>query len=151
MTRPSATLANVNVFAGDIAALSHFYKDLFGFAEILSRRTEIYRVLVAGEIELGFNSYAAYDLLELADRRASTVRPTTVYCTFDLSQEASLEEVVSRAVALGAKVVKQIYRTHYNSEQAVLEDPEMNIFRVNQKPSVLPGAHGSLLPVASPP
>jgi catechol-2,3-dioxygenase len=55
MTTAIAGLENVNLFAKDIDALSRFYGEGFGFSEISARTTDIYRLVVAGTVELGFN------------------------------------------------------------------------------------------------
>lgn len=129
-------LAYVNLFARDFVGLAHFYKDLFGFPEIVAHRSPIYRCLDAGGIELGFNADAAYDLLALADRRSPDSdwpMPVGCYFTVEVDSEATVEALASQCVALGGRICKAPYVTYYNSRQAVLADPEGNIFRVNHR------------------
>lgn len=131
---PRVRLAYVNLFARDIEALSGFYVSLFGFSEIVGHRSPIYRCLEAGGIELGFNAGKAYELLELTRRRPeSQPAPVTAYFTFEAPSAAAVDALVARAQELGASVVKPAYTTYYNAHQAVLADPEGNVFRVNHR------------------
>ncbi|PYD84206.1 glyoxalase, partial [Pseudomonas syringae pv. pisi] len=41
------------------------------------------------------------------------------------------DRLVPVAVAQGAKLIKEPYLTYYNWYQAVLLDPEHNVFRIN--------------------
>ena len=128
-------LAYVNVFARDIEALATFYGALFGFREIEGHRSPIYRCLDANGIELGFNASKAFELLALDERRPrdGEAAPTTVYFTVELGSPDAVANTVNRAALLGAKVVKPPYETYYNAVQALLEDPEGNVFRVNHR------------------
>ena len=131
-------LAYANLFARDIKALSAFYADLFGFDELPEHRSPIYRCLDAGGMELGFNDWKAYELLALADRQPpadapDAMVPTTVYLTFEVGSQAEVDVRTARALALGGQLVKPGYITYYNSWQAVLTDPEGNVFRLNHR------------------
>jgi predicted enzyme related to lactoylglutathione lyase len=135
---PSAAfprLAYINVFARDIEALSGFYAALFGFREIEGHRSPIYRCLDANGIELGFNATKAFELLALDARRFrdDAPAPVSVYFTVELGSRAAVETAALRAERLGGRVVKAPYQTYYNAVQAVLEDPEGNVFRVNHR------------------
>ena len=135
MSTPSRVrLAYVNLFARDIERVSAFYKTLFGFAEIVGHRSPIYRCLDAGGIELGFNAGKAYELLELSRRQpVAAESPVTAYFTFEASSVAQVDELVLRAIELGGSVIKAAYKTYYNAHQAVLADPEANVFRINHR------------------
>jgi predicted enzyme related to lactoylglutathione lyase len=124
-----ATLSYVNVFAQDIEALSGFYRDLFGFTEIASIRSPIFVGLDTGKSCLGFNAQDAYGLLNLADQ----ANPTGVkfLLNIDVDSVAEVDRLVPVAAAQGATVVKPPYRTYYDWYQAVLLDPEKNVFRIN--------------------
>ena len=129
-------IAYVNLFARDIVSLAAFYADLFGFPEITASRSPIYRCLDAGGIELGFNAGDAYDLLSLADRRplyGGMPSPLGCYFTLEVQSEAAVDELAARCAALGGRICKPPYVTYYNSRQAVLADPEDNIFRINYR------------------
>ena len=143
MSSPKVRLAYVNLFARDIERLSAFYMALFGFEEIVAHRSPIYRCLDAGGIELGFNAGKAYELLELSRRRPRDDEPpVTAYFTFEAASVADVDALVARAVELGGSVVKSPFTTYYNAHQAVLADPECNVFRINHR-------MGARVPVAA--
>lgn len=143
MALPKVRLAYVNLFARDIERLSLFYIALFGFEEIVGHRSPIYRCVDAGGIELGFNAGKAYDLLELGARRPrDDAAPVTAYFTFEAGSVAEVDALVPRVVELGGSVVKPPYTTYYNAHQAVLADPEGNVFRINHR-------MGARVPVAA--
>jgi predicted enzyme related to lactoylglutathione lyase len=132
----TARLAYVNLFARDIVALSAFYADLFGFNEIVAHRSPIYRCLDAQGAELGFNAAEAYALLNLETRRppaVSTPLPLGAYFTIEMDAADAVDRVAERCLTLGGTVLKAPYLTYYNARQAVLADPEENVFRVNHR------------------
>ena len=124
-----ATLSYVNVFARDIVALSQFYMDVFGFTEIEKIRSPIFRGLDTGRSSLGFNAQDAYGLLKLDE--FSQVSGIKFLLNIDVASAAEVDELTPKAVSLGAKLVKPPYKTYYNWYQAVLLDPEGNVFRIN--------------------
>jgi uncharacterized glyoxalase superfamily protein PhnB len=126
-----ATLSYVNVFARDIVALSGFYQDVFGFAEIEAIRSPIFRGLDTGQSSLGFNALDAYELLGLADR--ADARGVKFLLNFDVESAEAVDRLVPVARAKGATLVKPPYKTYYNWYQAVLLDPEDNVFRINHR------------------
>lgn len=125
-----AVLSYVNVFAQDIEALSSFYRDLFGFEEIPEIRSPIFVGLRTGHSCLGFNAQEAYGLLELSDY----AEPTGVKFLLNIDVEAreDVERLAPIAVAHGASLIKAPYETYYHWYQAVLLDPEGNVFRINK-------------------
>jgi predicted enzyme related to lactoylglutathione lyase len=129
----AVSLANVNLFAKDIDRLLFFYAALFGFAEIEERRTPIFRSLNAEGVELGFNASAAYELLGLVGREAQDTPAVGAFFTIQMPRKDQIEEAAIRAVALGGNVIKGPFQTYYNAWQAVLADPEGNVFRVSHK------------------
>jgi predicted lactoylglutathione lyase len=124
-----AHLSYVNIFAKDIVALSSFYANLFGFKEIEAIRSPIFRGLDTGRSALGFNAHDAYGLLQLADH--ADTRGIKFLLNIDVDSQAEVDRLVPLAVAAGAKLVKAPYKTYYNWYQAVLFDPELNVFRIN--------------------
>jgi uncharacterized glyoxalase superfamily protein PhnB len=124
-----STLSYVNVFARDVVALSGFYADLFGFTEIESIRSPIFRGLDTGKSALGFNALDAYELLGLAE--FSETRGVKFLLNIDVASQTDVDRLVPLAVAAGARLVKAPYRTYYDWYQAVLLDPEGNVFRIN--------------------
>lgn len=124
-----AHLSYVNIFAKDIVALSSFYANLFGFPEIEAIRSPIFRGLDTGKSALGFNAHDAYGLLQLADH--ADTRGIKFLLNIDVDSQADVDRLVPLAIAAGATLVKAPYQTYYNWYQAVLLDPEQNVFRIN--------------------
>lgn len=124
-----STLSYVNVFARDIVALSGFYAELFGFEEIQAIRSPIFRGLDTGRSCIGFNAPEAYELLGLSEFAGST--GSKFLLNIDVASQADVERLVPLAIARGATLIKAPYLTYYNWFQAVLLDPEQNVFRIN--------------------
>lgn len=125
-----AHLSYVNVFTRDLDALPDFYKAVFGFTEIEAIRSPIFRGLDTGRSCLGFNAHAAYELLLLADQ--ADTRGVKFLLNIDVDSVEDVDRMVPLAVARGATLVKPPYKTYYNWYQAVLKDPEGNVFRINR-------------------
>jgi predicted enzyme related to lactoylglutathione lyase len=125
----AATLSYVNVFAADIVALSTFYSTVFGFAEIEAIRSPIFRGIDTGRSSIGFNAHDAYGLLGLGDH--ADTHGVKFLLNFDVDSAEAVERLVPIAVSHGATLIKPPYRTYYNWFQAVLLDPERNVFRIN--------------------
>ncbi|WP_314409657.1 VOC family protein [Pseudomonas kuykendallii] len=124
-----AMLSYVNVFARDVVALSGFYQKVFGFAEIEAIRSPIFRGLDTGKSCLGFNAPDAYELLGLADQ--AETRGIKFLLNIDVDSQADVDLRVPLALEAGATLIKAPYTTYYNWYQAVLLDPEGNVFRIN--------------------
>jgi len=123
------TLSYVNIFAGDIEALSGFYKNVFGFSEILAIRSPIFVGLDTGKTCIGFNASDAYGLLGLAEY--SETQGAKFLLNIDVDSREEVDRMVPLAMAAGAVLIKPPYVTYYNWYQAVLLDPEQNVFRIN--------------------
>jgi predicted enzyme related to lactoylglutathione lyase len=126
---PLATLSYVNVFVRDIDALPDFYASLFGLEEIAEQRSGYFRALKTGATVIGFNGPEAYALLDLGER--ADTRGVKLFLTFDVEGPPEVSRLAEQAEALGARIVKPPYDTAYGSRQAVLVDPEDNVFRIN--------------------
>jgi predicted lactoylglutathione lyase len=124
-----AHLSYVNVFAQDVVALSGFYMKVFGFPEIESIRSPIFRGIDAGKCAIGFNAHEAYDLLKLAQFKET--QGIKFLLNIDVDSKDDVDRMVPVAVASGAKLIKEPYVTYYNWYQSVLLDPEGNVFRIN--------------------
>lgn len=124
-----AHLSYVNVFARDIEALSGFYRRVFGFHEIEAIQSPIFRGLDTGKSSIGFNAHDAYELLHLSDFRET--RGVKFLLNFDVDTNEAVDRLAPAAVAAGATLVKAPYETYYGWYQAVLLDPEGNVFRIN--------------------
>ncbi len=121
-------LACVNVFVHDLDGIVSFYAGLFGLEERSEQRSPIYRALDAGGTDIGFNAIAAYTLLDLDPARTDG---TSFMLTFDVGARSEVERLAGLAQARGATLVKPAYDTAYGARQAVLRDPEGNVFRIN--------------------
>ncbi|MEE5081425.1 glyoxalase [Pseudomonas alliivorans] len=123
------SLSYVNVFAQNIVRLSTFYSELFGFPEIETIRSPIFRGLDTGQSSIGFNALDAYELLGLNEFAGSS--GCKFLLNIDVSEQAEVDRLVPLAVEQGATLIKAPYLTYYNWYQAVLLDPERNVFRIN--------------------
>jgi uncharacterized glyoxalase superfamily protein PhnB len=124
-----AHLSYVNVFARDVVALSGFYMKVFGFTEIEAIRSPIFRGVDTGRSSLGFNAFDAYELLHLSEY--SDTRGVKFLLNIDVDSKQDVDRMVPVAVDAGATLIKPPYETYYHWYQAVLLDPEGNVFRIN--------------------
>jgi predicted enzyme related to lactoylglutathione lyase len=109
-----------------------FYQSLLGLPEHEVSRSPIYCALQGAAFQFGFHAQAAYSLLDLTGRRpATTEAPVTCYATFMLDSPEQVDAAATRAQYLSGAVVKAPYPTYYGQWQAVLSDPEGNVFRVS--------------------
>ncbi|KXJ31334.1 MULTISPECIES: VOC family protein [unclassified Pseudomonas] len=123
------SLSYVNVFARDVVALSGFYQRVFGFPEIEAIRSPIFRGLDTGKTAIGFNAPEAYELLGLGEFAGS--EGCRFLLNLEVGSRAEVDRLVPVAEAAGARLVKAPYETYYHWYQAVLLDPEGNVFRIN--------------------
>ena len=124
-----AHLSYVNIFARDVVALSGFYMQVFGFREIEAIRSPIFRGIDTGKSALGFNALDAYELLKLSDH--ADTKGIKFLLNIDVDAKEEVDRMVPVALAAGATLIKEPYVTYYNWYQAVLLDPEGNVFRIN--------------------
>jgi hypothetical protein len=124
-----AELSYVNIFSRDIVALSGFYQRVFSFKEIEAIRSPIFRGLDTGKSCLGFNALDAYELLKLSE--FSDTKGIKFLLNIDVDSQKDVDLMVPIAIQAGATLVKAPYLTYYNWYQAVLLDPEGNVFRIN--------------------
>lgn len=124
-----AVLSYTNIFTRDLDALPEFYKSVFGFKEIDEIRSPIFRGLDAGGCCIGFNANDAYGLLGLAGH--AETKGVAFLLNFDVDSQDDVDRMVPIAQSAGAKLIKAPYKTYYNWYQAVLMDPEDNVFRIN--------------------
>lgn len=98
-------------------------------------RSPIYRCTQATSFELGFHAAPAYALLGVADRAPAPLQtsPVTSYATFTPGSCAEVDALSRPAAALGGRIIKSPYPTCYGLWQAVLADPENNMFRLSFK------------------
>lgn len=121
-------LAYTNIFTADIDRLAGFYGTLFDLTEIAESRSPIFRGFTTGCSSIGFSAPDAYGLLGLEPQTTSGDR---VLQTFDVGSENEVRDFTTKAMDLGAMIVKEPFATYYGWFQAVLRDPDGNAFRIN--------------------
>lgn len=134
---PTTVAQLVSHFCTDHEALAEFYATAFGLEPVEEVASPIFVALDAGGVALGFHADEAHDLLGVADRRGGS---TAHHVTFDLGTAEAVDAAIEPLVALGATLVQGPFTTYYDARQAVLTDPEGNVFRISdtQGPLVLP-------------
>ena len=122
-----------SIFCNDIEAQLTFYLALLRMPEAATQRSSIYRCIQASSFEFGLHAAPAYALLGVADRipAPSQVRSVASYATFMLGSCAEVDELTAKAKQLGGRIIKAPYPTYYGQWQAVLADPEDNMFRLS--------------------
>jgi predicted enzyme related to lactoylglutathione lyase len=126
---PAATLNWVNLFVRNLDDLPGFYSRVFGFPEIAHMRNAVFCGLDAGGSALGFMAPEVYSVLQLDEY--STPSGAGFLLNFEAGSQERVDELVAVAIAAGAQCVKAPYTTGYGWYQAVLLDPEQNVFRIN--------------------
>ena len=122
-----------NLMSRDIEAQFRFYREVFGLAEAEASRSPIYRALETEDFQFGFNdARAAYGLLGLEGRQSTQTEPraAVAYATLMLESPAAVDAAVQAVGAHGGRVIKGPFATYYGQWQAVLADPEDNVFRI---------------------
>ena len=122
----------VNFFCRDIEAQCAFYGSVLGLPEHPPVRSPIYRALLGPAFELGFNAWPAYELLGLSERRPAhdALTPVSCYPTLMLARAAAVDQAARDAAAHGGQLLQGPFATYYGQWQAVLADPEGQVFRV---------------------
>ena len=122
-----------NLLCRDVQAQFDFYRAVLGLPEAKASRSPIYRALETPDFQFGFNAAPAYALLGLADRQPAAGErvPVVAYATLMLDGPGAVDAAVQAAQHAGGRVVKAPYATYYGQWQAVLADPEDNIFSVS--------------------
>jgi len=124
-----AEISHINLLCTDFAGLSEFYRSVFGFQEIEAYRSPIFRLPKAGGVNIGFNAPDAYELLGIG--RPADPAGARFIINVEADSENEVRELAQAATAAGATLVKEPYMTYYKRYQAVLQDPEHNVLRVN--------------------
>lgn len=123
------TISLASIVSDDIVGLADFYARTFGFAEVESLRSDIFRGLDAGGVTLGFSATVVYEMLHI--ERWADPKGTKQYLTFEVVDDGAVDAATTRAVGNGADLLHDPYETYYDAYQAVLADPEGNVFRIN--------------------
>lgn len=121
-----------NFFCRDIQAQLAFYQAILGLSESVHSRSPIYRAVEGEHFQFGFHAQQAYELLGLTARAPMDLPPLPVtgYPTFMLGSIDEVNAIVAKVAALGGKLIQGPYPTYYSQWQAVLADPEDNVFRI---------------------
>jgi catechol 2,3-dioxygenase-like lactoylglutathione lyase family enzyme len=122
-------LSYLTFIARDVAALAQFYIDGLGLEEVEASRDHRYREVRAGGCMIGFAHEPAREMLHLA-HEANPVGIRSL-ATFDVGSVAAVTPAVERAVAHGAMLVRPAFDSPFGQHQAVLRDPEGNVFRIS--------------------
>ncbi len=126
-----------SLFCNDMEAQLAFYLALLRMPEAAASRSPIYRCLQVSHFEFSFHAAPAYALLGVADRMPAPsatpapIYPVTSYATFMLDSCAEVNDLSDKVTALGGRLIKAPYPTYYGQWQAVLADPENNMFRLS--------------------
>ena len=122
-----------NLLCRDIERQFEFYRRLLGLPEAIASRSPIYRAIETEDFQFGFNAMAAYELLGIGERMpdaGGAPAPVVAYCTLMLSTPVAVDLACDAAPRLGGRVLKGPFATYYGQWQAVLCDPEDNVFRI---------------------
>lgn len=124
---PTPTLAYVTFLARDVAVLAQFYVDALGLEEVLESRDHRYREVRGGGCMIGFATEGVRAFVNLPE-----IEPvgTRSILTFDVGTVPRVAAMAERAIAHGAALVREGQDTFFGQHQAVLSDPEGNVFRL---------------------
>jgi catechol 2,3-dioxygenase-like lactoylglutathione lyase family enzyme len=126
----AVSLSLASIVSDDIVGLSTFYAEVFDLAEVEELRSDIFRGLDLAGVTLGFSTPVVYELLKIEPWREA--KGTKQYLTFEAEDDAGVDRLVARAVERGAQLLHEPYETYYGAWQAVLADPDGNVFRINR-------------------
>jgi uncharacterized glyoxalase superfamily protein PhnB len=122
------TLAYVTFLARDVAGLAQFYVDGLGLEEALESRDHRYREVYGGGCMIGFATETVRPFVNLPEIEPVGMRSII---TFDVGTVANVASVGEQAIAHGATLVRAGQDTFFGQHQAVLSDPEGNVFRLS--------------------
>jgi uncharacterized glyoxalase superfamily protein PhnB len=124
----SLSLAYVTFLARDVDMLAQFYVDALGLDEVLASRDQRYREVHGGGCMIGFATQTVRPAINLPE-----IDPVGTRCvlTFDVGSVAAVAPMAERAAAHGATLLRDGQDTFFGQHQAVLSDPEGNIFRLS--------------------
>ena len=109
--------------------LFEFYASTFDLLEVESLRSDIFRGADASGVTIGFSAPVVYEMLNI--QPWADAKGTTQYLTFECASDDAVIATTARAVANGGRVLHDPYETYYGAYQAVLADPDGNVFRIN--------------------
>lgn len=121
-------LSYVTFLARDVAALAQFYIDGLGLEEVEESRDHRYREVRGQGCMIGFATEAVRPVINLPEEDPSGTRSLV---TFDVGALDAITPAIDRAVEAGAQLVREPQDTFFGQHQAVLRDPEGNVFRLS--------------------
>lgn len=116
------------ILCRDIDAQLSFYQAMFGWQEATRYRSPIFRALQADNLLFGFHAPMARTLLNLEDASVG-VPGDGGFPTIEMPCFEEVDATAARVGTLNGTLVKAPFVTYYGQWQAVLRDPEQNLFR----------------------
>ena len=125
----SVSISLASFISDDFVALFDFYSATFELPEVEELHSDIFRGADVNGLTLGFSASIVYEMLNIQEW--ANPSGTTQYLTFEASSDDEVGVLTERAVSHGARLLHDPYETYYNAFQAVLADPDGNVFRIN--------------------
>ena len=125
----AVSISLASYISADFVALFEFYSTTFDLSEVVELHSDIFRGADVSGLTLGFSAPVVYEMLHIDEW--ADAKGTTQYLTFEMASDAEVTATTDRAVANGARLRHDPYETYYGAWQAVLADPDGNVFRIN--------------------
>jgi catechol 2,3-dioxygenase-like lactoylglutathione lyase family enzyme len=122
------SLSYLTFLARDVAALAGFYVEGLGLEEVRESRDERYREVRGGGCMIGFAPQGVRGSINLPEIEPAGTRAIV---TFDVGAVAAVAAWTARAIEHGAALVREGADTPFGQHQALLSDPEGNVFRLS--------------------
>lgn len=121
-------LSYTTFLARDVAALAQFYVEGLGLEEVMASRDERYREVGTGGCMIGFATEAVRPFINVPEAEPTGVRSLL---TFSVDAIGDVAPAIERALGAGAVLMRPAVDTSFGQYQAVLCDPEGNVFRLS--------------------
>lgn len=125
----SVGISLASFISADFVGLFEFYSTTFELSEVTELHSDIFRGADASGVTIGFSAPIVYEMLHIEEW--ADAKGTTQYLTFECESDAAVTAATERAIANGARLLHDPYETYYGAFQAVLADPDGNVFRIN--------------------
>ena len=125
----TVSISLASFISAEFVELFEFYSTTFDLPEVESLRSDIFRGADASGVTIGFSAPVVYEMLKIEEWRDP--KGTAQYLTFECESDEAVAAATNRAVDNGARLLHEPYETYYNAYQAVLADPDGNVFRIN--------------------
>lgn len=123
------SLSFASIISDDIESAAAFYATVFDLAEVEELHSDIFRGLDVSGVTLGFSAPVVYEMLGI--EAWADPSGTSQYLTFEVDDDDGVRQRTELAVEHGATILHEPYETYYGAFQAVLSDPDGNVFRIN--------------------